>query len=303
MRAHAPGGRSSPGRPRAGSRSPARRRRSSGRRVDRAAGRLDLGEVPRLHGCNPIALEPAAKRRARPYTRDRACRSSTSSRSGRSRRTATSSAPIEPRPRRSSSTRAARRPRSASGSPRSARAAPRSSSRTATSITCSASPTWPRAPGARSTRPRRARRCSRARTRSRRRADGPRRGRPTCSSRAASRSSSPACTFDVVSVPGTRRGTSRTRSTARCSPGTSSSRARSVARTSPAPTGRRCSPRSASLVDRLPAGDRRCTRGTGPSTTLGAELARNPFLAELRRESVRRPDDRPAADRAAARHP
>ena len=32
----------------------------------------------------------------------------------------------------------------------------------------------------------------------------------------------------------------------------------------------------------LPARDRRCTPGHGPPTTLGAELERNPFLAELR---------------------
>ncbi len=77
----------------------------------------------------------------------RSChRSSTSSRSARTRRTATSCVPTDPPPRRSSSTRAAPRRRSASGSRRSARAARRSSSRTVTSITSSASPTSRRAP-------------------------------------------------------------------------------------------------------------------------------------------------------------
>ena len=45
--------------------------------------------------------------------------------------------------------------------------------------------------------------------------------------------------------------------------------------------GRRWSSRSASLVDRFPP-ETVVYSGHGPPTTLGAELARNPFLAELR---------------------
>ena len=81
--------------------------------------------------------------------------------------------------------------------------------------------------------------------------------------------------------PGTRRATSRTTPTAASSPATCSSPARSAAPTCPSATGRPCSSRSA----RWPTPIRRrrsSTRGTGRATTLGDELARNPFLAELR---------------------
>ena len=76
--------------------------------------------------------------------------------------------------------------------------------------------------------------------------------------------------------------TSPTRSPTRrrCSPATSSSRARSAASTCRAATGRRCwraSAASSSPIPRRP----RCTRGTWDITTLGAERATNPFLAEL----------------------
>ena len=81
--------------------------------------------------------------------------------------------------------------------------------------------------------------------------------------------------------PATRPATSPSPPTARSSPATCSSPARSAASTCPAATGRRCSTRSACS----PSASRRrrsSTPGHGQPTTLGAELERNPFLAELR---------------------
>ena len=81
--------------------------------------------------------------------------------------------------------------------------------------------------------------------------------------------------------PATRPATSRSTRTARSSPATSSSRARSAAPTCRTATGTRWSSRSArSSTASRPR--RSSTPGHGPPTTLGAELARNPFLAELR---------------------
>ena len=71
-----------------------------------------------------------------------------------------------------------------------------------------------------------------------------------------------------------RRGT-------RCSPATCCSRARSAAPTCPAATGRRCCARSPALLDALPRRDASSIPGHMGITTLGAERATNPFLAEL----------------------
>ena len=73
----------------------------------------------------------------------------------------------------------------------------------------------------------------------------------------------------------------RTTRTAASSPATSSSRARSAAPISPSGTGRRCSSRSGRWWTRIPP-ETVVYSGHGPPTTLADELARNPFLAELR---------------------
>ena len=52
-------------------------------------------------------------------------------------------------------------------------------------------------------------------------------------------------------------------------------------RTCPAPTGTSCSASIRSLADRFPP-ETTVFPGHGPATTLGAEVATNPFLAELR---------------------
>ena len=85
----------------------------------------------------------------------------------------------------------------------------------------------------------------------------------------------------AATCPGTRRVTSPTTPTAASSPATCSSPARSAAPTCPSATGRRCSSRSARLADAYPP-ETVVYSGHGPPTTLGDELARNPFLAELR---------------------
>ena len=92
---------------------------------------------------------------------------------------------------------------------------------------------------------------------------------------------SPASSSSASRSPATRLRTSRSTPTAACSAATCSSPARSAASTCPAPTGTRCSPRSARCIERFPE-DTIVYPGHGPRTTLGAELARNPFLAELR---------------------
>ena len=81
--------------------------------------------------------------------------------------------------------------------------------------------------------------------------------------------------------PATRPATSRSSPTASSSRATCCSRARSAGSTSPAATGRRCSTRCESLLDRLPP-DTVVHPGHGPTTTLGRELQTNPFLRELR---------------------
>ena len=121
---------------------------------------------------------------------------------------------------------------------------------------------------------------------SRRRRSGCGRTRPTCSSREASRSRSRGSRSTCCRCPGTRPRTSPTTRTGASSPATSSSRAPSDARTFPAPTGRRCSASIRSLVDAYPP-ETVVYPGHGPATTLGDELARNPFLAELRAERQR----------------
>ncbi len=96
--------------------------------------------------------------------------------------------------------------------------------------------------------------------------------------------------FPGASSPTTRTGAS--------SPVTSSSRARSDARTFPEETGTCWSRSIRSLMDTLPS-DTVVYPGHGPTTTLGDELARNPFLAELRAERSRVSSQ--GEDRATAR--
>ena len=96
------------------------------------------------------------------------------------------------------------------------------------------------------------------------------------------------------------RRTSPSTPTASSSAATCSSPARSAASTCPAPTGTRCSPRSGCSSSGFPP-ETVVHPGHGPETTLGVELARNPFLAELARlEAPAASRRRPAEDRAAS---
>ena len=88
--------------------------------------------------------------------------------------------------------------------------------------------------------------------------------------------------FEVLPVPGPlARAPRLLRRRLRSSRATSSSPARSAAPTCRSATGTRCSSRSARSSTRYPP-ETVVYSGHGPPTTLGAELARNPFLAELR---------------------
>ena len=255
-----------------------------------APDRRDLHPVQLLHRSPLLPLDAAPRRRAgrrppRKLTRT-PCSASNSSRSDRSGRTATSSARRVPaRRRRWSSTRAATRPSCASRWRVSERAAPRSSSRTGTSTTCSASPTSPRARERRSTCPRASGCCSSSRTRS-------------CASRIALRAYTPdvllvggetvdvaGIAFEVLAVPGHSPAHVAYHADGCLFSGDvlfAGSVGRTVFR---APTGRRCSRRSACLVDTLRRHGR--LSGHGPITTLGDELADNPFLASCARSGLR----------------
>ena len=87
--------------------------------------------------------------------------------------------------------------------------------------------------------------------------------------------------FQVRTCPGTRRATSPTTPTARSSPATSSSPARSAASDLPFGDWDTLLESIRSLADAYPP-ETVVLSGHGPATTLGDELARNPFLAELR---------------------
>ena len=100
-------------------------------------------------------------------------------------------------------------------------------------------------------------------------------------SRAARRSRSRASPSRSWLFPATLRATSPTTRTARCSPETCSSRVRSAAPTFPTATGTTLLESIRALADRFPP-ETVVYPGHGPATTLGAELERNPFLAELR---------------------
>ena len=109
------------------------------------------------------------------------------------------------------------------------------------------------------------------------------RTRPDVRSRRATRRSTLAGhrVRDDASSRATRPRTSPSTPTARSSPATSCSRARSGGPTSRAATGTTLLASIRPLVDRYPP-ETVVYPGHGPATTLGAELARNPFLAELR---------------------
>ena len=106
------------------------------------------------------------------------------------------------------------------------------------------------------------------------------RRRTSCST-AARRSSSPASRSRRSTSRAIRPATSRSTPTGRSSRATCCSPARSAAPTSRSATGNaaRVDPRRSSTASRRTPSS---TPGHGPETTLGAELATNPFLAELR---------------------
>ena len=177
------------------------------------------------------------------------------------------------------------RPRSASSSPRAAHAASRSSSRTATSTTSSASPTSPRGPARPSTRRRASARCSRIPPASRRRASPLRACTPDVLLEGGETLELAGITFDVRRRPGPLAGAPRLRDRRRrCSPATCSSPG-SVGRTDlPGGDWETLLASIRTLVDRLPAGDRR-PPGPRPGDDARRRARGNPFLAELRLES------------------
>ena len=89
--------------------------------------------------------------------------------------------------------------------------------------------------------------------------------------------------FEVLAVPGHSPAHLAYYADGASSPATSSSPARSAAPTCRGADWESCSRRSGCCSTRFPP-ETVVYPGHGPTTTLGAELARNPFLAELRAE-------------------
>ena len=117
-------------------------------------------------------------------------------------------------------------------------------------------------------------------------------GRPRSCSTAARRSSSRACRFDVISVPGHSPGHVAYAVDGRAALRRRAlRRARSAGPTFPAPTGRRCSRRSRRSSTRTPA-ETVVHPGHGPATTLGAELARTRSSPTSGASARRLPDER-----------